>query len=131
MKVTVNYLEGWKFESVCGDHKVTVDLPTSSGGKDEAPTPPQYFLTSLASCVGVYVVSYCESARLDAKGMQISITADKISHPNRIDNIKIDITLPNAQVGKRKEALLSVAKNCLIHNTMLHHPKMDINLVSE
>ncbi|MBU4305829.1 MAG: OsmC family protein [Candidatus Omnitrophica bacterium] len=34
---------------------VLVDLPQESGGNDEATNPPQYFLASLASCVGVYV----------------------------------------------------------------------------
>ncbi|MCP4648967.1 MAG: OsmC family protein [PVC group bacterium] len=128
MEVNVNYITAMKFEAVCGKHRVSVDLPVESNGTDTGPTPPQYFLTSLASCVGVYVASYCNSAKLNAKGMQIKITADKMQNPSRIDNIKILVALPNAEVGKRRDAVLSVARKCLIHNTLHDVPQISIDL---
>ncbi|MFH2137811.1 MAG: OsmC family protein [Candidatus Omnitrophota bacterium] len=128
MEVIVDYLSGMKFQAQCAQHRVIVDLPAESKGTDEGPTPPQYFLTSLASCVGVYVASYCNTSGLDAAGLQIRITADKLPQPTRLDNIKITVTLPNADIGKRKEAILSAAKKCLIHNTLHSDPKVDIEL---
>ena len=102
MEAIVNYEQGWKFSVQCGRHTVHVDLPQESGGNDEAPNPPQYFLASLSSCVGVYVLSFCKNSGLNADGMQIKISAKKAQHPSRLENINIEIALPNAQVGKRK-----------------------------
>lgn len=111
MQITVDYLGGMKFSARAGAHNIIVDLPNASGGSGSAATPPQLFLVSLASCVGVYVGGYCNNTGLNAKGMRIGIQAKKVPEPNRLDNIKIQILLPNADVGKRKEAVLAVARN--------------------
>lgn len=130
MKIDVNYLGGMKFQAKCNEHTVNVDLPTASDGANTAATPPQLFLVSLASCVGVYVAGYCNNVGLNTQGLKISISAEKVPAPDRLDNIKIVIALPGTDVGKRKEAVLAVARKCLIHNTIKNHPVMDIELVS-
>lgn len=130
MQTTVNYQGGMKFTALAGPHNIAIDLPVSSGGTGTAATPTQLFLASLASCVGVYVVTYCNNVGLNTKGMQVGITAEKVPDPNRLDNIKIKVSLPHADVGKRQEAVLAVARKCLIHNTIKNHPNMNIELSS-
>lgn len=127
MEVTVDFQGGMKFAAQCGKHEFIIDLPEESGGTDEGPTPPECFLASLGSCVGVYVAGFCRNNGIDAKDLRISITADKIQHPTRLDNIDIQIFLPE-KAGEREAALLSVAKRCLIHNTLHGNPQVDIEL---
>lgn len=129
MQVNVSYLGGMKFSADCAKHKVIIDLPLGVGGTDQGATPPQLFLSSIASCIGVYVASYCRNAELDAQGMQIIIKAEKASNPNRLDNIKVEISLPHANIGQRREAILAAAKKCLIHQTIKHDPAVDVVLV--
>ncbi len=129
LEITVAYAQEKQFVANCANHKLIIDFSKESGGQDQGPTPPEYFLTSLASCVGVYVLSYCRNTGLNPEGMELSIKAEKIAKPWRLDNINVDIKLPNAQVGKRKEALLKVAQECLIHNTIVNKPKINITLV--
>lgn len=129
MRVDVDYLGGMKFSAQCAKHKVLIDLPLGVGGKDEGATPPQLFLISLASSVGVYVAIYCKNSEINCKGMKITIQAEKVSNPNRLDNIKIEVSLPNEKLEQRHDAVLAAAKKCLIHNTINHNPKMDISLV--
>jgi uncharacterized OsmC-like protein len=131
MEVKVDYIGGMGFHAQCGSHKVAIDLPEESGGKDKAATPPQLFLASLGSCVGVYVASYCQNSGLDAREMQISVSAHKAADPARLDDIKITISLPKAELGKRAAAVLQVAKKCLIHNTIGHNSKMEIELAQK
>lgn len=131
MQVVVDYTGGMSFKAQCGAHQVLIDLPQTSGGQDQAATPPQLFLTSLASCVGVYVVSYCNNVGIDAKDMQMKISAEKAQDPSRLDNIKIDVIMPNAELGKRANAVLAVAKKCLIHNTIGHNTAIDIELIGK
>jgi len=131
VEISVDYLGGMSFKATCGEHDVMIDLPQAFGGSDKAATPLQLFLSSLASCVGVYVASYAKNAGLNAKGMQIKINADKMQNPARLDNIKMIVSMPNAQVGERRNAIFAVAKKCLIHNTLSNHPKMEIDLESD
>ncbi|MFH1092847.1 MAG: OsmC family protein [Candidatus Omnitrophota bacterium] len=129
MQVEVDYLGGMKFSADCAKHKVIIDQPLGAGGRDEGATPPQLFLSSLASCVGVYVVSYCKQTGIECQGMQIKIKAEKVSGPDRLDDIKIEVSLPNAELGQRHDAVIAVAKKCLIHNTIKHNPKIDVILM--
>jgi len=130
MQVVVDYLGGMKFSAQCGKHAITIDLPLGQGGSDSGPTPPDIFLASLASCVGVYVAGFCKNHSLNAAGMKITIRAEKVQNPGRLDQFAIDISLPNVVVGDKRDAVLAVARKCLIHNTIEQHPAIAINLVT-
>lgn len=77
MQVNVDYLGEMKFSADCAKHKIIIDLLLGVGGTDEGAASPQLFLSSIASCAGVYVASYCRNAALDAAEMKIIITAEK------------------------------------------------------
>lgn len=126
----IRYIGGRKFVAENRHHTFTIDLPQDSGGRDEGPTPPEVFINSLASCVGVYVAGYCEKVGLNAKGLVIRAGWEKEMEkkPYRIKRIAMKIDLPHADVGKRKEAILKIARSCLIHETIKNQPQIDIEL---
>ncbi len=131
MEVLVDYNGKMSFKAQCANHQLIIDLPQSSGGDDQGATPPQLFLSSLASCVGVYIATYCNNTGIDSGGMQLKISAEKVHNPDRLDNIKIEVAMPNAELGKRKNAVLAVAKKCLIHNTIHNNSAVDIDIIAE
>ena len=128
--IEVKYLGGKKFLAQNRGHAITIDLPVTSGGKDEGVTPPELFIDSIASCVGVYVVAYCNSAGLNTEGLSIKVDWEKETSrkPYYIKKIDIKINLPNAEVGLRKEALLKIAHFCMIHETLKKQPEVNIDL---
>ena len=128
MEMTISYKEGKKFIASCRNHEITIDQPLDNGGKDEGPTPPELFIASLGSCIGVYVLAYCKNAGIKTDGFAINTRWEKAKDPDRIGKIKIDIKLPE-DAGKRKAALLKVAEHCLVHNTIIHPPKIEIDLI--
>lgn len=131
MEVIVDYNGKMSFKAQCGSNQVMIDLPPASGGEGQAATPPELFLSSIASCVGVYIVSYCNNVGINTAGMRIKISAEKIQNPDRLDNIKVDVIMPNAQLGKRRNAVMAVAKKCLVHNTIHSNPSVNIELIAE
>jgi len=44
--------EKFKIEVKAGDHVMYVDQTKAGGGTDAGPTPLEYFLASLAGCIG-------------------------------------------------------------------------------
>ena len=126
----VKYINKRKFIAKNRTHTFIIDLPHESGGMDEGPNPPEIFIDSLASCVGMYVAAYCEKAGLDTKGLVIRAGWEKEveEKPYRIKRIELKIDLPHADVGRRKEALLKIAKSCLLHETIKNQPEIDIDL---
>jgi putative redox protein len=61
------------FETQVGDHKVLNDVPPNPGmgRKGRHPTPPDYFVASLSSCIAVFVQQYCAQSKIDATGYQV------------------------------------------------------------
>jgi len=122
-KITTYYQGGMLFESKIGNHSVTIDVPESMGGSDRGPMPPQLFIASLGSCVGAFVAQYCEKNGIDAEGMTVDMTFEKVADPTRLVNLKATVNLPKGDCAKRVKAIERVAQHCPVHatiNTMEH-----------
>lgn len=124
----VNYRGGIAFEAKARQHSLTIDLAQEKGGEDSGMNPPEIFMASLGSCIGVYVVRYCKNAKIDAEGLSIDLEWQLSDDKTKISEIKARIALPKAEVGKRDKAILEVAHHCLIHNTILCQPQIHMTL---
>ncbi len=125
-KLNVNYLGGRSFEASVRNHKFRIDLPLIARGKDTGPTPPELFVASLASCIGMYLVFYCEKANLDPAGIKIETNYEKTA--DRIEKISAEFSLPSAKSEKERKEAMEWAEKCLIHNTIQHKPEIKITL---
>lgn len=127
MEVLANYLEGSKFEVAARNHRVVCDQPFDNGGTDAGMTPPEFLLASLATCAGYYAAQYLKTRGLPAGGLQVRVTADKAQRPARLDPFQIEISVPELE-DHHRDGVLRAAKACLIHNTLLGCPRIDISL---
>ncbi len=127
-QLTVTYKDGIKFEVFSGKHKIIVDLPAEKGGTDEGMAPPELFVASLGACIGVYVVRYCQNAKINAEGCMIALDWRLSEDKRSIASVEARIRLPNADPGPRARAVLEAARSCLIHNTLHGSLNVDISL---
>jgi len=127
MELTIAYREKKLFEAICRGHQWRMDTPSEYGGDDKAPTPTEVFISSLGACIGMYIVSYCKNNKLDANDLTIKLDWEKKKNPSRISKMDIKISLPKVAIEEKKETLLKVAKKCLVHNTLLNPPEVDID----
>jgi putative redox protein len=124
-EVTVKHMGDMKFESLIGNHKLIIDVPPELNGKDRGPTPPELFITSLASCIAVYATSACKNAGIDAQGLSTTLSFDIFM--SKLGNLKAVIKIPK-EVGKRDRAILHAAKHCFINETIRSAPEVEITL---
>ena len=119
--VVTTYKGDMLFETQVGKHKITIDGPKEWGGKDRGPMPPQLFMTSIGSCVGVLVTHFCQEHNLDTEGLKIEVSYDTAQHPTRFEDIKVKLNLPNAHCDDEctAKALEHVAKHCPVHETIM------------
>ncbi len=127
-ELIVAFRGGIGFDVSARQHKMTIDLSKEKGGEDLGFNPPEVFMASLGSCIGVYVARYCQNVKLDASGLKISVSWKLSDDKTWINEISAKVSLPNADLGARGKAVLEVAKHCLIHNTILNSPKINISL---
>ena len=95
-KAEIKYIGGIKFEAKNRSHTIIIDQPQLGGGEDKGPTPPELFVDSLGSCIGVYVLAFCKNTGLDPSGMKITLEWEKApDKPARIKSINAKIGIQN------------------------------------
>jgi uncharacterized OsmC-like protein len=91
-------------------------------------TPPEFLLASLGTCAGYYAQQYLKARGLPTLGLVVKVEAGKAVQPARMDHFRILIDVPGLADPRHREGVIRAAKNCLIHNTMLHAPSIDLAL---
>jgi putative redox protein len=128
MEVFVEHLGAAQFEIKARQHTVICDQPTESSGYDEGMTPPELLLASLGSCAAYYAVDYLKRNHLHEEGCRVRVTADKVKGPFRLDNFHIDVEVAEDLDAGQLKGVKEAVHRCLIHNTLLHPPKIDVEI---
>jgi uncharacterized OsmC-like protein len=129
MELTINYLGGHRFEAVAGHHRLTSDQPPENNGSDGGPTPPELFLFSLATCAGYYAAQYLNARALPSENLAVHISAHKGDRPARLTSISLNVSAPGLNKHHR-DGILRAVESCLISNTLIHPPTLDVKISS-
>ena len=126
MEVFVEHIGAMQFEIKARQHSLICDQPMENNGDDEGMTPPELLLASLGSCAAFYAVDYLKRNQILTDGVTTRVTAEKVKGPFRIDNFKIEVELPGGVEESHMKGLEDAVHRCLIHNTLLHPPTIDL-----
>src|ERR1051325_3110102 len=124
--VNVEHLGDVQFQVKARQHSVVSDQPPENGGYDEGMTPPELFLAGLGSCAGFYAAAYLKKKKLATEGTRVRVIADKVSSPARLDNFRIEVEIPLSLSEEHRKGVEEAVHHCLLHNTLLHRPKIEI-----
>ena len=125
METSIDYLGGLRFEVTTRGHHIVSDQPLENGGADTGMTPPELLLASLATCAGHYAVEYLRARSLPADGLRIHVEAEKASKPARLSMVRIRVEARSVD-EKHQDGLFRAVKHCLIHNTLLEPPSIEV-----
>jgi putative redox protein len=128
MEVKITHLDQVKFAIHSRSHSIICDQPSENGGTDSGMTPPEFLLASLGSCAAFYAVQYLRSRNLDDRGVEVSVTAEKLKQPARIGNFRIHVSCPVALTDEQEQGVMRSVHHCLVHNTLLNPPEIKIEL---
>jgi uncharacterized OsmC-like protein len=128
MEVTIKHLDRVKFAIHSRSHTILCDQPADNGGEDSGMTPPELLLASLGSCAAFYAVQYLKTRRLAESGVEVSVTAEKLKQPARLGNFRVHVSCPVALTEEQTEGLMRSVHHCLVHNTLLTPPEIQIEL---
>ena len=127
MEVVAEHLGGVQFEVAARGHRVLCDQPIENNGSDSGMSPPEFLLASLATCAAYYAAEYLKARKLPEEGLKVRVTAEKILHPARLASFRIEVS--TAELDSRHQSgVVRAVKSCLIHNTLLAGPHIEIAL---
>ncbi len=128
MEVKISHLDRVKFSIQSRSHTIICDQPIESGGADDGMTPPELLLASLGSCAAFYAVQYLKTRNLAETGVEVTVTAEKLKQPARVGNFRVHVVSPVSLTEEQTEGLMRSVHHCLVHNTLLTPPEIEIEL---
>lgn len=110
----------WEHDLVLKGRSGDAEIVLDSAGK-AGPSPVQALAFALAGCMAMDVVHILQKARLDLKGLKISLSAERAPEdPHRITAVAIEVVVtgdvPKDQV--RRAIDLSHEKYCSVWHSM-------------
>jgi len=126
MEVVIEHLGAVQFEIKARGHSIVSDQPRENGGYDEGMTPPELLLASLGACAAFYASQYLRKHQLATEGTRVRVLADKEKNPARVDNFRIEVEVPVSVSEAEQKGVEDAVHHCLIHNTLLHPPKISL-----
>lgn len=72
-KIESQWMGGMQFNTLIGDHVITLDAPVKSGGQDLGPAPKPLLLTAIAGCSGMDVVALLRKQQIALNNMTIRV----------------------------------------------------------
>lgn len=128
MEVLSRYLGGVQFSAETRGHVLLSDQPADNGGADEGMTPPELLLAALATCAGFYAAQYLRTRQLSTEGLAVKVVAEKATQPSRLGSFVVEVIAPPLD-EKGQAGLLRSVHACLVHNTLVHAPSIEVKLV--
>lgn len=91
-RMDVRFVAGESYEVAVRGHRVLVDQPADAGGQDDAPTPTELFVASLATCVAFYAGRYLTRHGYSRDGLAISADFDMATdRPARVSSVRLTV----------------------------------------
>lgn len=129
MEIKITFPGGKKVNAEMNGISIPTDQPVEDGGEGSAPSPFSYFLASLGTCAGIYVLSFCQQREISTEGMsinqQMEFSTDKTGK-NRLSRLTMDITLPPGFPEKYRNAIIKTAELCSVKKVIMDPPEFVI-----
>ena len=128
MEIKVSHLGKVQFKIQARSHSILCDQPAENNGEDTGMTPPELLLASLGSCAAYYAVEYLKTRNLADSGVEVTVNAEKVKPPARLGVFNIRVVCPVALNEEQIAGLTRSVKHCLVHNTLLNTPEINLEL---
>ena len=128
MEVKISHLEGVKFAIQARSHVIVCDQPLDNGGEDSGITQPELLLASLGACAAYYALQFLKTRNLAQTGVEVSVTAEKLSQPARLGNFHVQVVSPVPLTVEQTVGMMRSVHHCLIQNTLLSPPEIRVEL---
>lgn len=127
--MTVSFPGGKRVNASYDGFEIATDQTVDSGGNGTAPEPFDYFLASLATCAGIYVLGFCQKRNIPHDGVSLKQSWSRDEKTNRLTNVRISIEVPTSFPDKYHKALVRAASQCSVKKTIEYPPEFQVETV--
>jgi len=126
MSISVTFGGGMKVNAHFKNFTVNTDQAKLAGGDEAYPDPFSYFLSSIATCAGFFVLRFCQSRNISTGGIQLHMYNDWNKERGLVENVQIEIELPPSFPEKYASALIRATNECSVKRALLNPPNIEV-----
>ncbi len=126
MEIIISFPGGARVDASFDSFVVPTDQPPSGGGENSAPTPFAVFLSSIGTCAGIYVLGFCKQRGLPTEGIKIIERPQRNPATGMVENIDLEIQVPESFPEKYYESLIRSANLCAVKKHLEHPPSFKV-----
>jgi putative redox protein len=129
MEMKITFPGGEKVNAEFNGLTLATDQPVAAGGEGSSPTPFDYFLASLGTCAGIYVLNFCQQRQIATEGLALIQRMEFITTGDgnkRLSKVAIDINLPPGFPEKYHNAIVKAAGLCSVKKVIMDPPEFVI-----
>ncbi|MFY7671639.1 OsmC family protein [Tenacibaculum sp. MEBiC06402] len=117
-------------ESRMRHHFAVIDEPVTVGGDDNAPTPVEYLLTALGSCLAITLRMYSQRKGWDLGKISVDITQKNIQTGNGVSQVFVeDISFEKEPTDEQKKRLKEIAGKCPVAKIIKGENLIESNII--
>ena len=122
MEIRVDFPGGARVDAHFGKFTVPTDQPPTA----LAPMPFDLFLSSIATCAGIYVLGFCQKRGLGIEGIEIVQRSHSNPTTGMIEQIDIEILVPPTFPEKYYDSLVRAAELCKVKKHLEQPPAFHV-----
>ena len=126
MDIHISFPGGKRVDATFNNHVVHTDQPVALGGEDAAPSPFDLFLSSLATCAGLYVLGFCQARHIPTDA--IELVQSEIFEGVVLASVDIEIRVPVDFPAKYLEAIQHAAEGCKVKKAVQNAPRVRVSV---
>ncbi len=121
MRIEVDFPGGKRVDAHFKNFTVQTDQPAELGGEAGAPTPFAYFLSSIATCAGIFALTFCQKRGLDTEGLKLTAEFTRDPETKRLTDVELNLKLPKNFPEKYVKPIIRTMEQCSVKKA-LHSP---------
>ena len=128
MEMKISFSGGQKVDAEYKGFTIKTDQPKHEGGNGSAPEPFSLFIASIGTCIGIYVLSFCQKRNIPTDNINLLLKLEKNKETHMIRKITIEIQVPEDFPENYKKAIVKTASLCTVKKNLDNPPEIDILL---
>ncbi len=126
--IKVSFPGGKRVDAQIKEFTIQTDQPVHQGGDGAAPAPFDLFLASLATCSGIYVLSFLQQRDIPSDDLSLVMRSEVDKDSKMIKTVTFDIRLPPGFPEKYHKAVIKSVNSCAVKKHMETPPDFKVKI---
>jgi ribosomal protein S12 methylthiotransferase accessory factor len=127
-EIKLRFPGGKRVDAEIKGFTIKTDQPVYQGGEGSSPAPFDFFLASIATCSGIYLLSFCQKRNISTQDLGLIMTREVDKNKKMIKTINMEIQLPHDFPKKYEKAVVSAINQCSVKRHMMEPPEFEFHL---